>query len=81
MPPSDPLHPAQLIYTPEWLVIGLNAAAYARKPEGLKNALLLHVASWVAQFSGHFFAEGRSPALLDNLLGGEWTPAQRDVHV
>ncbi|OJT10541.1 hypothetical protein TRAPUB_12979 [Trametes pubescens] len=60
---------AALIYTPEWLVIGLNAAAYARKPDGLKNALLLHVASWVAQFSGHFFAEGRSPALLDNLLG------------
>ena len=25
----------------------------------------------VAQFASHFLAEGRAPALLDNLLGGE----------
>ncbi|KAI8587552.1 hypothetical protein HDU89_003731 [Geranomyces variabilis] len=28
----------------------------------------IHVLSWLAQFAGHGFAEGRAPALLDNLL-------------
>lgn len=28
----------------------------------------LHIAGWVAQFYGHGVHEGRSPALLDNLL-------------
>lgn len=31
-------------------------------------AIGLHVFSWVAQFIGHGFFEGRAPALLDNLL-------------
>ncbi|KAL1704369.1 hypothetical protein EV121DRAFT_280438 [Schizophyllum commune] len=32
-------------------------------------ALALHVTSWLFQFAGHGLAEGRAPALLDNLLG------------
>lgn len=31
-----------------------------------------HVVSWIAQFMGHGLAEGRAPALLDNLLGGDF---------
>jgi uncharacterized membrane protein YGL010W len=31
-------------------------------------AISLHVVSWVAQFVGHGVFEGRSPALLDNLV-------------
>ena len=27
-----------------------------------------NIASWIAQFMGHGFAEGRAPALLDNLF-------------
>jgi 2-hydroxy fatty acid dioxygenase len=27
-----------------------------------------NVASWIAQFAGHGFAEGRAPALVDNLF-------------
>ena len=49
----------------------LTAASYAHKPEAFYNAFLVHFSSWIAQFAGHFLAEGRSPALLDNLLGGE----------
>jgi uncharacterized membrane protein YGL010W len=31
-------------------------------------SLYLHIFSWIAQFVGHGVYEGRSPALLDNLL-------------
>ncbi|ODA81982.1 hypothetical protein RJ55_00487 [Drechmeria coniospora] len=31
-------------------------------------ALVVHVASWIAQFIGHGAFEGRAPALLDNLV-------------
>ncbi|KAH9850083.1 DUF962-domain-containing protein [Lenzites betulinus] len=60
---------AAFLYTPEWLLIGFSAAAFSYKPDAMKFATILHIASWIFQFSGHFFAEGRSPALLDNLLG------------
>ncbi|KAI0637901.1 hypothetical protein C8Q77DRAFT_1047256 [Trametes polyzona] len=60
---------AALLYTPEWLLIGFSSAAYAYKPGAIQLAATIHIISWLAQFSGHFFAEGRSPALLDNLLG------------
>lgn len=33
-----------------------------------KYAAAGNVASWIAQFMGHGFAEGRAPALLDNLF-------------
>ncbi|KAI9172047.1 ER membrane protein [Paramyrothecium foliicola] len=31
-------------------------------------ALIVHIASWIAQFIGHGVFEGRAPALLDNLV-------------
>jgi uncharacterized membrane protein YGL010W len=37
---------------------------------------IAHVASWVAQFLGHGLAEGRAPALFDNLFQVCWTPYQ-----
>lgn len=49
----------------------LTATAFAQTPDGMNQAILLHVGSWIAQFLGHGLAEKRAPALLDNLLGGE----------
>ncbi len=49
----------------------MTAASFAHRPDAFNKALLIHVSSWIAQFAGHFLAEGRSPALLDNLVGGE----------
>ncbi|KAI0771954.1 DUF962-domain-containing protein [Trametes elegans] len=60
---------AAFLFTPEWVLIGLTSASFAYRPDAMKIAGAIHVVSWLAQFSGHFFAEGRSPALLDNLLG------------
>jgi 2-hydroxy fatty acid dioxygenase len=34
----------------------------------MKYAGAGHVSSWIAQFIGHGFAEGRAPALLKNLF-------------
>lgn len=34
----------------------------------VKYAAAGNVASWIAQFMGHGFAEGRAPALLDSLF-------------
>lgn len=48
----------------------LTATAYSRTSAHITNAGLLHAVSWVAQFLGHGLAEGRAPALLDNILGG-----------
>ena len=36
-------------------------------PDFLLPAIVIHVVCWLAQFYGHAFHEGRSPALLDNL--------------
>ena len=33
-----------------------------------KYAAAGNISSWIAQFMGHAFAEGRAPALLDNLF-------------
>lgn len=48
----------------------LTATAYAYRPDGIRNAIIIQVVSWVAQFLGHGLAEGRAPALLDNIVGG-----------
>src|SRR6267154_3340569 len=48
----------------------LTATAYAYRPDGIRDAIIVQVVSWVAQFLGHGLAEGRAPALLDNILGG-----------
>jgi len=37
-------------------------------PRAVTGAVALHVAAWLAQFYGHGAHEGRSPALLDNLV-------------
>jgi hypothetical protein len=37
----------------------------------MKMAGLIQLFSWLSQFVGHGAAEGRAPALLDNLLQGE----------
>ncbi|KIJ70480.1 hypothetical protein HYDPIDRAFT_164504 [Hydnomerulius pinastri MD-312] len=47
----------------------LTATAYARRPDGIRDAIIVQVVSWIAQFLGHGLAEGRAPALLDNILG------------
>lgn len=36
--------------------------------ESFHWALRVHIFSWLTQFYGHFFHEGRSPALFDNLF-------------
>jgi uncharacterized membrane protein YGL010W len=41
--------------------------ALALGPRAMPIVIGVHVVSWVAQFYGHAFHEGRSPALLDNL--------------
>lgn len=48
----------------------LTATAFSYKPGYTTQAALLHAFSWIAQFIGHGVAEGRAPALLDNLIGG-----------
>ncbi|KAI0254351.1 DUF962-domain-containing protein [Lactifluus subvellereus] len=60
---------AALLYTPQAILSILTANAFAQRADHLHVALLVHVACWIAQFIGHGFAEGRSPALLDNLVG------------
>ncbi|KNC98459.1 uncharacterized protein SPPG_06159 [Spizellomyces punctatus DAOM BR117] len=67
----DPL--AGTLYAP--ILFGLCAYAnvWAGKDEiaGVSPqmaATMIHVVSWIMQFMGHGFAEGRAPALLDNLL-------------
>ncbi|KZT72681.1 DUF962-domain-containing protein [Daedalea quercina L-15889] len=60
---------AAVLYVPQLSLSLLTATAFAYTPEALKYAALIHLGSWIAQFAGHFGAEGRSPALLDNLIG------------
>ena len=49
----------------------LSATAFRHNnPNATQIALGLFIFSWIAQFIGHGFAEGRAPALLDNPTGG-----------
>jgi len=59
---------AALLYTPQMVLTLLTATAFSYRPQALAIAGGLHVVSWIAQFVGHFGAEGRAPALVDNLL-------------
>ncbi|KIO13085.1 hypothetical protein M404DRAFT_19747 [Pisolithus tinctorius Marx 270] len=63
----DPV--AAFLYTPHMVLTLLTATAYAHRPDGIRIAIIVHVTSWVAQFIGHGFMEGRAPALFDNILG------------
>ncbi|KAH9077388.1 hypothetical protein EDB83DRAFT_2504580 [Lactarius deliciosus] len=47
----------------------LTANAFAQRADHLNIALVIHGACWIAQFVGHGIYEGRSPALLDNIVG------------
>jgi len=60
---------AAAMYTPQMLVSLLSATAFSYRPQGVLIAVVTHIISWLFQFAGHGFAEGRSPALLDNLIG------------
>ncbi|KAF9452174.1 DUF962-domain-containing protein [Macrolepiota fuliginosa MF-IS2] len=60
---------AAVLYAPQLILSVLTATAFAQKSDGITQAALLHVGSWVAQFLGHGLAEKRAPALLDNLVG------------
>jgi len=60
---------AALLYTPQMVITVLTATAFAQRPGYISTTAAVHTFSWIAQFLGHGFAEGRAPALLDNLLG------------
>jgi len=60
---------AALIYVPQLTLSVLTATAFSKQPTAFQIAGIVHALSWVAQFIGHGVHEGRSPALLDNLLG------------
>ncbi|KIJ20097.1 hypothetical protein PAXINDRAFT_107824 [Paxillus involutus ATCC 200175] len=66
----DPV--AALLYAPQLVLSLLTATAYSYRPDSIRNAIIVQVVSWVAQFLGHGLAEGRAPALLDNILGGRY---------
>jgi 2-hydroxy fatty acid dioxygenase len=70
----------QLLYTPQTILSLLTANAFAQRADHQQVALLVHVASWIAQFIGHGFAEGRAPAVLDNLLGGNSSSRQTSTY-
>ncbi|KAJ8592095.1 DUF962-domain-containing protein [Rhizopogon salebrosus TDB-379] len=61
---------AALLYAPQMVLTLLTATAYAYRPGGMRDAIIIQVISWIAQFLGHGLAERRAPALLDNILGG-----------
>jgi 2-hydroxy fatty acid dioxygenase len=58
----------------------LTATAYSKNPDHVFNAVVLHGASWVAQFLAHGLAEKRAPALVDNLLGGMINKTELSYH-
>lgn len=61
---------AALLYLPQLALSMLAANAFAERADANNIAGIVHVFSWVAQFVGHGAAEGRAPALKDNILGG-----------
>lgn len=65
-------HFDQILYAPQMIFSLLSATAYAYRPDGIRNAIIVQVVSWIAQFLGHGLAEGRAPALLDNVVGGRF---------
>lgn len=60
---------AALLYAPQMVVTLLTATAHAYHPDGIRDAIIVQIVSWIAQFLGHGLAEGRAPALLDNIVG------------
>ncbi|KAF9809843.1 hypothetical protein IEO21_07243 [Rhodonia placenta] len=60
---------AAALYVPQLALSLLTATAFSYTPDAIKYATALHIGSWIAQFVGHYGPEGRSPALLDNIVG------------
>ncbi|KAG8872928.1 hypothetical protein FRB97_007156 [Tulasnella sp. 331] len=60
---------AGLLYAPQMIAMFLSATAFVHRGDGVKMAAYVHVFCWIMQFIGHGIAEGRAPALLDNILG------------
>lgn len=60
----------KFLYAPQMVLSLLTATAYGYRPDSIRNAIIIQVISWIAQFIGHGVAEGRAPALLDNIVGG-----------
>jgi len=60
---------AALLYTPQLIITLLTATAFSKRDDYKIIAWGIHAISWIFQFVGHGVAEGRAPALLDNLLG------------
>jgi len=59
-----------LLYLPQMTLMLLSATAFKHNnPNATQIALGLFIFSWIAQFIGHGFAEGRAPALLNNPTG------------
>ena len=49
----------------------LTATSFGLKnPNAMTVGFAMQAISWLAQFAGHGFAEKRSPALFNNLIGG-----------
>ncbi|KAF8897237.1 hypothetical protein BD779DRAFT_1667241 [Infundibulicybe gibba] len=60
---------AALLYVPQLALSVLTATAFSQGHGHVTQAVIIHAICWVAQFLGHGLAEGRAPALLDNLIG------------
>jgi len=60
---------AALIYLPQLTLSLLTATAFSKHASAPQIAGGTHAVAWIAQFIGHGVHEGRSPALLDNILG------------
>ncbi|KAF7313566.1 hypothetical protein HMN09_00512700 [Mycena chlorophos] len=69
---------AALLYTPQLTLMTLTSIAYGNSSLSMNSVVALFVVCWIAQFLGHGLAEKRSPALLDNLVGG---PFIRVIHI
>lgn len=60
----------QFLYTPFFTAVFLSAMKFSHRPDHMALAFAVHAFAWICQFAGHGFAEKRSPAILDNILGG-----------
>jgi uncharacterized membrane protein YGL010W len=47
----------------------------------MRDAIIVQIISWIAQFLGHGLAEGRAPALLDNIVGGRFIDQVHNIDV
>ncbi|KAI7863524.1 hypothetical protein BDF14DRAFT_1842683 [Spinellus fusiger] len=60
---------AAIIYAPILLTMAYTATQYQMTtPGAIRNAIIIHIISWLFQFAGHGFAEKRSPKLVDNFI-------------